>query len=509
MNLKTHADSFSVSECFAHNKCEQSVNAEVNLPDYCSDVKRILRCIVTPGVANISVSGESVNLSGVIVTRLLYVGEDDRIDCYEHNSTFNCSTHIKGMTENVCLEAQAKTDYINCRALSQRRISITGSVGINVMAFNEKEMSVISQITDCCAECKKETVRVRHLLCQREKTFDLNETVALSQDKPDIAKIVRLRCYPAVSSEKAVADKLLIKGELRCEILYCTENQSQPQKLTHTMPISQILDMPGIDEKSLLTISLSCRQSVAAVRTDSSGKGRLLEIAARVSAFVRGEKEKDITLISDCYCTDCQVQDEYKYGEFPIVLLSERKRASKDCTVDFSAEKIKEIYDMWHKDTSLSFREKDGEIIGRCDFLLCSVFLDGSSAVRYAEKNCAFEFSAASGIRNENLLCEGRGDIVSLEFSAEKDSIVRVKCELDYNFRADVTEKHKLLTAATGIESKDIESKQSQLILFFARKGQPLWDIGKKYKTGVSVIMEENSLEGEIMEKDGILLIPC
>ncbi len=508
MNITTKSLSFADSERIAEGKCEQSVSIEVNLPDYCSDIKRILKCIVTPGVSGISLSGENINMTGLIVTRLIYVGEDDRLDCYEQTGTLSCSTQMKNLPENVCLRAKAKTDYINCRALSQRRISISGSVGVSLQAYGEKNEEILSEISGCNAECKRESIRVRELLCQREKTFDLSETVALGQDKPDIAKILRCSCCPVITSQKAVSDKLLIKGELRCEILYCAEKDMLPRKISHTMPISQILDMPGIDEKSLLTLSLSCRQSACAVKTDSSGKGRLLEIAARVSAFVKGERERELSVISDCYCTDGEIRDSYKLREFPTVLCAEEKRAVRECTADFSSEKIKEIYDMWHKDTSLSFRDQEGEIICCCDFLLCGIFLDGNSSVRYAEKNCSVEFPAFTGASGKNIKCEGEGDILSLDFSVEKEGSVRIRCEIGYYLRVSCCESKKVLSEICPAENQPQENRQDRLILFFAERGQPLWEIGKKYKTAVRVIKEENSLETDVMERDGILLIP-
>ena len=74
MPMEIKKDTYSYCELFARSKCEQAVSLEINLPDYCSDIKKILKCTVTAGISNVSVSGESVNLSGTVVTRLIYVG---------------------------------------------------------------------------------------------------------------------------------------------------------------------------------------------------------------------------------------------------------------------------------------------------------------------------------------------------------------------------------------------------------------------------------------------------
>ncbi len=509
MDFEIKKTAVSTSECFCESKCEQSVSLDISLPDYCRDVKRILKCITEPGIANISLSGETATLSGVITVRLVYVGEDENIDCYEHVSPLSMSVQIKDIPENTIFKASAKTDYINCRALTQRKISLNGSIGAIVQVFRQGQKELPESVEGGFIETKKKKVKVTNLICQGEKTFDLSETVVMDSSRPDIAKVIRLNCYPRVTSVRAVADKLLVKGELCCKVLYCTEKDNKLQKIQHTMPISQIVDLPGADEKDDISVSLYLRQSVVAVKNDSSGKGRLLEIAARVSAFVKCSQEKEITLIDDCYSTQYEVKGEYSLTEFAEPLLCEERNLTRDKTIDFASGGIKEIIDMWHTDTKCFLSSGEGEIKGNCSFLLCGIYADSEGLLRYSEKNVDFDIQLPFGKDCGNLRFDCQTQITELDFSLLSDGKVKIKGEISLKAEVCGVNSLRVLTNLEIDESMKKKDESSALTLYYSDKGESLWEIARKYNTTVELIKQENSLTGTETSESRMLLIPC
>lgn len=61
----------------------------------------------------------------------------------------------------------------------------------------------------------------------------------------------------------------------------------------------------------------------------------------------------------------------------------------------------------------------------------------------------------------------------------------------------------KLNTDAPKARCEDVALK-----LYFADEGENVWDIAKRYNTSVRSIIEDNGLEGEQIEKRGMMLIP-
>ena len=150
-----------------------------------------------------------------------------------------------------------------------------------------------------------------------------------------------------LQSEKAVADKLLIKGDLYTEVLYLCENEEgKTECLTHSMPISQIVDMPGIDEKSLCNVTLGVRQIAVQRKADSSSQGALLEIAAKCSAMVRCSNVVSVNVSDDCYSTGYDLQSDYIIQEFACPVFSVGEQKTSLCTADMPSE-VSRVLHIW------------------------------------------------------------------------------------------------------------------------------------------------------------------
>ncbi|MBR5438207.1 MAG: DUF3794 domain-containing protein, partial [Clostridia bacterium] len=445
MALEIKKESFSFSELFTRSKCEQAVNFEINLPDYCSDIKRILKCIVTAGVSNISQSGEAVNLSGTVTTRLVYVGENEKTDCYEHTSALSCSARINDMPENPVFRAVTKTDYINCRALSQRRISVSGNIGASVYVYHEKKMEIPCSIEGNGMQCRKEKKVISDLVCQGEKTFDLSETVALEGEREDIGKIIRSDCFVKIESKKAVADKLLVKGELCCEILYTDSSKNNLCRIDHSLPISQIISIPGITDKSDIQLYLNPSHFTVSAKNDSSGRCRLLEFGARVSAIVRCRQDKEISFITDCYSTEYEITDEYKTAGLYTCILNEEREVTGEETVEFSDSQISEIKDMWCSNTECNVTGRDSQLICECDTLVHGIYYDSKNGCRYGEKNLSFRVEIPLKENAENTVCDCTATVKSLGWTQTDGGKIKIRAVLSVMcYASSNTEKRVL-----------------------------------------------------------------
>ena len=508
MPMEIKKDTFSYSEQFTRSKCEQAVSLEINLPDYCSDVKKILKCTVTAGISNVSVSGENVNLSGTVVTRLIYLGENEKIDCFEHTDTLSCGTRIKDMPENPMIKAVTKTDYINCRALSQRRISVSGNIGASVYVYRENKKEFPCAVESEDMQCKKEKKTVSDLICQSEKTFDLSETVALEKDKEDIGKILRSDCRVKLESKKAVADKLLIKGELCCEILYTDSEKNSIIKICHSMPISQILGVGGITDKSDIQLSLYPSQFTVSAKNDSAGRCRLLEFAARVSATVRCRQDKEIEIIKDCYSTRYEVEGDYRNAALYSCALSEEREIAFEQTVEFPDADAVEIKDMWCSNAECRLTGKEGKAEGECDFLLHGIYTDGKGGCRYGEKNLSAAVSIPLKTKADKNECECDVTVSSLEWAPAGAGKVKVRAILILNCYVSACDESRFLFDLQHSE-KEKEQKYPALCIYYADTGEKIWDIAEHYNTTESLIKSENSIKGDKTEKETVLMIPC
>ena len=57
-------------------------------------------------------------------------------------------------------------------------------------------------------------------------------------------------------------------------------------------------------------------------------------------------------------------------------------------------------------------------------------------------------------------------------------------------------------------EDKPIPPENFALTLYFANKGEKLWDIAKSHNTRLGLLLSENPEENQVLEAPKMLLIP-
>lgn len=509
MNFEFKKEELSSLKCAFSSAAEQSVDFELNLPDYCSDIKRILKCNVLAFVNSLRRTGNTVTASGEIVVRLVYVGADEKIDCYEQKSELSKTCELKDLPENAVLTCNCDTEYINCRAASQRRFSVNGSVSVVFKGYCLEKTGLISQIEQSGAQTLREEAEVSNVIAVGEKCFDMSETASLEQDKEPIGKIIRSDAFASLESAKAVSGKLLVKGEFVTEVVYCADSSDgKTQTLRHSMPISQIIELPDISENSECTVSLSVRSLSLQPRSDSSGSNRLLEIAAKVCAFVKATEEKKIGVVTDCYSTRCALKGEYSFVELNKKVCNFDVNETFQKTVELSGQSAKSIIDARCVKTSCSVTASGEKAELHLDILAGIIFSDNDGNVQYAEKNLTFTTERRAKEKITKIGCEPLVTIERTEGTALGGEKIRLSFFVRGNFDVFSAEQKRICMAASEDENSKMP-ENGALIIYYSKKGEKLWDIAKRYGSTLKAISEENEVSGDTLEDDKMLMIPC
>ena len=83
MELKLKKEIFRISELLFENTSEQTVDGDITLPHYCPDIKRILKCMVTPCVISEQCVGDRVTIDANAFVQVLYVDDNNNVFCYD------------------------------------------------------------------------------------------------------------------------------------------------------------------------------------------------------------------------------------------------------------------------------------------------------------------------------------------------------------------------------------------------------------------------------------------
>jgi len=509
MNFEFKKQEISTLKCAVTSAVEQSVDFELNLPDYCSDIKRILKCNVSASVNSLRRTGETVNASGEIVIRLVYVSADDKIDCYEQKSELSKSCELKELPEDAVVLCNCDTEYVNCRAASQRRFSVNGNVSVIFKAYCFERTNLISQIENGGAQTFCEDEEVANVTAAGEKCFDMSETAFLPQDMEPIGKIIRSDAFAVLESAKAVSGKLLVKGDFVTEVVYCADSSDgKVETLRHSMPISQIIELPDITEDTECSVSLTVRSLSLQPRSDSSGSNRLLEIAAKICAFVRGTEEKTVSVVTDCYSTCCALKGEYSFVEFRKKVCRFDVDETLKKTVELSGQSVKSVIDARSVKNTCSVSANGEKLEFHITVLAGLIFVDGDGNIQYTEKNLDFTIDSKLREKVQKINCE---PVLTVE-KAEGTALGGEKVQLSFSVKSSfdvfsVGQKRVCMTAFQDENAQKPES--SALIIYYSKKGERLWDIAKRYGSTLKAISQENELSSDVLTEDKMLMIPC
>ena len=508
MSFEIKKEKLWVKECTEKMKAEQSIETQITLPDYCGEIKKILKCTLIPGVHSVSRTGERVSARGNILLRVLYCAENDKIDCYEKNIDLAVSGQMKSVTDDTVLTARAEASYVNCRVSSPRKISVEGSVCVEFSGERINKKEYPSAVEAPCVQVLNKEIENENTICIGEKTFDMAETVSLPAEKPPLGKLIHRSAYIVPESKKAVSGKLLIKGECVTEIVYCPrEEKTGIERFSHSMPLSQIIEIDGIDDD--MECNVSCVPSLLTVtpKTGADDSGRLIDIALRISAGVTGSEKRKTKFICDCYSTDGEIESEYTLTDVLCPLTSFEKTETVKSSLDIGTQ-VKEIYDIRISDIKTQMKGEGDKAKGVCRAVACILYADEKNEPCYAERELEFFSEVPLKDAYESVKCDYGAIVRKTEWTSSGKGKAELSIEFIVNVKICSVSSVRILSNIRKAENDSKGVRKPALTIYFCDDKEKVWDIAKKYRTTSAAVREENGIEGEEVKGAGMLLIP-
>ncbi len=508
MELNVKKEMLHICELMFENTSEQAVDGDITLPDYCPDIKRILKCLVTPCLISEQCVGDRVTIDANAFVQVVYVDDSNNIFCYDKTFPFSKTIELGKQIDNPSCEIKMKTAYANTRAVSQRRIDIHASVAIGASIYGKKEVETVSDAENCGVQLLKDFSGASDYIGHAIKNFTLNEVMEIGKSKPPVRQIIRQKAVPYLSEVKVIANKLLLKGDLTVSILYYADNSDGGYELfENTMPISQIVELDGIDENSDYSVKLNMSSLNVIPKTNSSGEKTLFDVTASVSAVIKADKKVDVTLPSDCYSTSYNLKSEKKLIPFEKICDKFEDLIMIKKNEEFSNTAISEIINIWCDDVVTTYTCVGNELKIMGSTVVSILGKDDAGQPFYAERTLSFEKSKNID-DSKDLICSADGIVSAVGFvltSSNKIDLrveIRLKCTLSRRNTAEI------LTDISCSEDDLKEQKASALTIYFCDKGEKVWNIARKYNTTVDAIKIENDIKENLIAEKCMLLIP-
>ncbi len=491
------------------DSCEQPIDVEFTLPDYCPDISKIFKCKTVARISSKSLGDRSITVDGNICITVLYCDANNNLCSYEYQYPFNKVKETEVDTNCCNLCASAKTDYINCRAVSGRKVDIHGAVSINLRLFCRKCNSVISDIDDCNIETKRLSAPATSPMGYNEKYVIIEEEIALSSGSVPIGKIIRYDAHPTVSDCKVISDKVMTKGEMTVSITYCAENSNMPEVIKTLIPFSQVIDIQGVSE----TCECETKSSLAYLdikpKTNSQGECKSFSFNAKILLCSQAFCNDDVPIISDAFSRKFEADIVKNKVIFTKICDNIKDRFHFKENININ-EGIISILDLWCDIQSQTVRFDDGKM-QLCGVMLVSmVGVLENGEVAFFEKPVDFEYSHPLSNEYDSVECQPEMCVLSCGFTINSPTSLEIRADITVN--ASVLEKTGIeLVSDMKVNEHKLKQKNNScaLTVYFVTGQECVWDIARIYNASVDEIIKLNNLQGEYIDDGSMILVPA
>ncbi len=504
MDISLKHTDYQYLKALSNNIVEELVECEFALPEYMPEILRVIKSTATPKVTSCRLVGERITVDGVCELRMVYTAEDDCIYSFSQSRTF--TRYCENSEFADCIDVGVKTgvSYVNCRATGTRRAELKAGISLCFSSYLKQTEDIISLGDTQGIEEKCEFVRAMSLGCRQTKQFSMSDTVTL--DMP-CAFVVSARGSAVCTEIRKINNKIMIKGDSIVDVCYVDSN-NRTQKIKHLIPINQIIEFEGMDERYTGNVSLSVCGVDVIPKGESGGACSCFDVSLGVDATATMWEEKELQIISDAYAIGKNIELKKAPYKFYGAVDEIRETFVNESNFTLCAEGVSEVIDVTGDITNVTVNAEGDKLYLKGSVALSFIIKDNSGTLSSVSKMMDFELNRNIDKECKNIFCNPALTLVSVDCAVKSGSVsVRVEINAVATVMCEITVD--AITDITQSDSPVVVNTNAITVYFPEKENESLWAIARRYNTTVSAIAEENCLDGDTTGNLKILFIPA
>lgn len=487
---------------------EQSIDLDFYLPENFPDVRKLLKCAVSPAIISKSVDSNRVSIDGTVNCLVLYCDKENNILSFTYCYPFNKSFELPQAVKSLQIRAKIKNEYMNTRLVSERRVEIHGAVAIYTDITDETTQNIICDIDDDVIYKKCGTINAVTPRESVDKHIIVEEEIDLSSGKPAIKSILRKSAVAKITESKIISNKAVIRGEVALKILYCPEPVGRPQCFEIVLPFSQMVELYGVDEECKCEANIEICSLEVDTKSGLSDEVRTIFVQAKMLLSASAYCDNAVPVVFDVFSSKYEINKQTDNVSFSKIARKVDEKFICKKVLEFSDNSIGSIIDIFN-DADLSYvknNEKQVTIGGVMNIGILG-YDTGDEPVFY-EKSVDYEYSfnldeAPYKFKSNTFVQTGNISFNLLDSS-------RLEIRADLHMQSVIYDEiiNEVLTQIEIDTSSKKENTALPLTLYYPSKGELVWDIAKRFNASPKEILALNELSDETLSGEKVLLIP-
>ena len=486
---------------------EQSIELDYVLPDYYPDFFRLLSCTAETVVLAEPPADGAVPYTLHTTLHVLYCGaETDTVQALTQQLTHTGRLELPagaGDAGQLRVSMSAEPSYLNCRAVSPRRIDLRGAVRIRAVCSGAQPRTVLSGAEGLHVQTRAEPFSFVSQLLRTQKRFTLSDDIRLPDAQPALLSVLRQQSTPTVTETRIVAGKLVIKGEAAVTLLYAAAGGIE--SFTAVLPFSQIAEQDGLADDMTCLVTARTAGITLTPESENNGDIRLLHADLEIVLDCEAVRQSSAALLTDLYSTVHPAEPLAE--QIPVltapVPVSERFRQKLTLTQPDAV--ITKVYAAWAEPESLRTAAENGGTVISGTLHGYVLAADAESHPLMLEQRSPFTWTLP---QSAGLLPPVT--VQNCSYTLTGSDSVTLQAELLVSGQMMQQKTCTLLTdVQIDAESRLPENGQYALRLYFGQPGESLWEIARRYHAAESAIRAENDISADPLTAPQMLLIPA
>ncbi|MGN0452869.1 MAG: DUF3794 domain-containing protein [Ruminococcus sp.] len=484
---------------------QQAIDLDFTLPDYCADIEKILKCSHIVKIFTRSLSAGQLRVDGASVICVLYCDSDkNTLRCCEQSLPFSASFPVNGDIGENIIETYAKPEYLNCRALTPRRLTIHGAFSLHAKVLSKTDTDVFTCDDSTDLQVNTKSAPVCNLTEFSQDEFSVSDSVNLHSKSP-AESIVRSELSANLVDCKQTGERTVIKGDLTLRLLYiCDAKTGEVEQFTYVFPFSQTI-AGGDSDTDIRKVSLDVMSHEVILKTEAVTSEPIITVDAKLSATLMGYKCEKAEYICDAYSTKYPVD----ISSDNISLLADINPVTVNtvakAALSLGEEPLQKILDIFCEDTSADARIDNQTLHMSGKVNVCILGITENGELVSVERQADYqhdEMLSKSFMNVSDASCK----VSSVSYRLSDGNNMELRLELCLKATLSDAQTLREVISVENIGEEELSS-DCALILYYASKGESVWDIAKNYCAEVNTLCEDNALEGETLSENTMLLI--
>lgn len=489
---------------------------DFNISDAKPDASKLIFDRGDVALEEVKVTDDHVAVKGKLQFIVMYLteGENPAPSCMEGSLPFEEQLYMDGIQSGDSVDIKWDLEDLTIGLINSRKLSVQALISLRLaskMIYDEE--TAVDLYHEEPVEYRKKPIRIAQMAVKKRDIFRMKEELELPKNYPNIFQTVWESINVDNVECKALEEKISIQGDLRAFFLYEGEGEEQSVRAFETtVPFSGMIDCHGCDEGMASDIEYAIGHKEVEIRPDFDGEQRVFAMELALDLDINLYDEERMDILSGVYGVVKEIEAVSKPAQFKSILARTGGKTK-------IADRLKlqntdtHMMQLLHNEAQVRVDSEDMiengiNITGTVT--IQSLYLSSDSKVPFGSMKGVIPFNYVLEVPDINNNCTFR-----IQPGMEQLSVGMIDSdELDVKailtFKAIVFE-NKAENIVTDVMVSDLDmSKLNELpsiVIYIAKEGDSLWDVGKRYYIPISQIKEANDMTSEEIRPGDKLLI--